>query len=433
MSRTTSNVNITTDNFQVWVDKTNELRYALQTEVVTANSTLGNTSGNSHVNGFLAANTIVACGNIMGGTIAANGLALPQITAANLNFVSNGVFTCNTFFNSGTVITDSAVGNHANIHTFNSNLVANGSHLVLKPTTRLSANGSVATSSQVLSSNGTVDYWRNFTDFGLDSVANTSVALFAFANSVKTAYDAAVATTIATVRTFNANVTFGANITVGSTTQLIANGGFGSSGQVLTSDGTKMYWGAGGGGGGGSTTVLDSVANTSTTIAAAANSAKTAYDAAIVANTNAQAANTKALDANTRASSAQTAATTAQTDATNANTRAFSAQTAAIAAYSNAVTFAANASNLGNGTVPAARLSGSYTITASSASSVPWTGVTGRPTDLASFTNGPGYITTSSLTAYLRHVTSGYTGSGRVYVSSTEPASPVQGDIWLQI
>lgn len=40
-----------------------------------------------------------------------------------------------------------------------------------------------------------------------------------------------------------------ANLVFGNNTVIIANGAFGANGQVLTSDGTVMYWGSGGGGG----------------------------------------------------------------------------------------------------------------------------------------------------------------------------------------
>jgi hypothetical protein len=33
----------------------------------------------------------------------------------------------------------------------------------------------------------------------------------------------------------------------------------------------------------------------------------------------------------------------------------------------------------------------------------------------------------------LRNVTTGYTGGGQVFVSSTAPAASNQGDIWIQI
>lgn len=45
---------------------------------------------------------------------------------------------------------------------------------------------------------------------------------------------------------------------------------------------------------------------------------------------------------------------------------------------------------------------------------VPWANVSGRPTDLASFTNGPGYITSAPLAGYAQ-LASGPTFTGRVF------------------
>ena len=456
MSQSTSNVNITTDTFNSWVTKTNELRFALNSVIVTANSTLGNTSGNCHVSGFFAANTLVAVEKLRGGSIAANGSGLPQISTANLAIDSNTVFQANVYLDAGTTLTDAAIGTHSNTHVFNSNVTANGTHLIIGTATRLFANGGAGSSGQVLTSNGTTVHWTTPSSVTvLDSVSNTSATIAAAANSVKTAYDAAVVGVYTFgSRTYNANlVANGSHFIVSTGTRFFANGGAGSSGQVLTSNGTGVYWGTTSS----SVTVVDSVSNTSTTAAAAANSAKTAYDVGIAANTLANTAQTNALNANTRAFSAQTAAATAQTDALNANTRAFSAQTAATAAYSNAIAFSANATNLTNGTVPVARLSGTYSISIDgSAGSVAWTSVTGRPTDLASFTNGPGYVTSSGSVSHattadtatsassvawgnvtgtgkvLNHVSTGY-NSARVFVQAGTPSSPSKGDIWFDI
>lgn len=72
--------------------------------------------------------------------------------------------------------------------------------------------------------------------------------------------------------------------------------------------------------------------------------------------------------------------------------------------------------------------------TAASASSVPWTGVSGRPTSLSAFTNEAGYITgagnAASATAVSGTTSNGY---GTRTVSTAAPSgTPVTGDIWLQ-
>ena len=135
----------------------------------------------------------------------------------------------------------------------------------------------------------------------------------------------------------------------------------------------------------GAVIVADSVANVSTTVAAAANSVKTAYDTAIAANTRAGSAQTEASsaysnavsvassDATTKAgtaysnatSYADTKAATAYSNATSyADTKAATAYSngttyaASISAtaYSNAIAYSANVSTANSGTLNAARL-----------------------------------------------------------------------------
>jgi hypothetical protein len=91
----------------------------------------------------------------------------------------------------------------------------------------------------------------------------------------------------------------------------------------------------------GATLLVDSVSNTSTTAAASAASVKTAYDAAITANTNAT---------NLSANAYSNAVTYTDNKAANA--------------YSNAIAIAANATNLTSGTVNAARLPSGNSTTA---------------------------------------------------------------------
>jgi hypothetical protein len=103
----------------------------------------------------------------------------------------------------------------------------------------------------------------------IDSVTNTSIAYAASANSVKNAYDRAIdantransaqteaasaysnAVSYITTANFTRTgvTTFSANIILGSS-GLSSNGSFGTSGQVLSSNGTAVYWATAGGGG----------------------------------------------------------------------------------------------------------------------------------------------------------------------------------------
>jgi hypothetical protein len=138
----------------------------------------------------------------------------------------------------------------------------------------------------------------------------------------------------------------------------------------------------------GAVVLVDSVSNTSTTAAASAASVKSAYDAAITANTNANTALTAAGSAYTNAVSytdtkigtANTAmAANAAAAYTNAvsytDTKIGTANTAMVAnadaAYTNAIAIAANATNLSSGTVAFARLPSVDSISNTSVTLVP--------------------------------------------------------------
>jgi hypothetical protein len=75
MANFTANVTTTSDTFQNWVDKTNILLDAYSTVIVTsaANSTGGVTTGNTFVNGFFSANTLIAVNSLRGGTVSGSG------------------------------------------------------------------------------------------------------------------------------------------------------------------------------------------------------------------------------------------------------------------------------------------------------------------------------------------------------------------------
>jgi len=92
------------------------------------------------------------------------------------------------------------------------NVSINSTSVVLSPSSSLSANGTIGTSGQVLTSNGTTVYW----------------AAAAAGVNVNATY------TWTNVHTFNANVILGSGLS--------ANGSYGTSGQLLASNGSATYW-----------------------------------------------------------------------------------------------------------------------------------------------------------------------------------------------
>ena len=198
----------------------------------------------------------------------------------------------------------------------------------------------------------------------IDSVTNTFVTYAASANSVKNAYDRAI----------DANTRAASAQTAAVAAYSNAIGYSGNAASAFAN--AAAYT---------DSRIIDSIANTSTTYAASANSVKNAYDRAIDANTRAASAQTAAVAAysnavSTAASDASTKAGTAFTNAVanaaaytdsriidsiantsttyaasansvknaydraiDANTRADSAQTAATSAYSNAIAYSGNA------------------------------------------------------------------------------------------
>lgn len=106
MALSTSNVNIVTDSFQNWIDKTNTLLDAYSTTIITtaANTQGGVTTGNATVNGIFTANSVSINGNstfgLRGGSVTTN--ATLYVTSN----VSIGNATVNTVFNTTTIDTD---------------------------------------------------------------------------------------------------------------------------------------------------------------------------------------------------------------------------------------------------------------------------------------------------------------------------------------
>jgi hypothetical protein len=93
MAISTANVNTTTDTFNDWVNKTNNVATIISNNCITANSSLSLTTGNSYLNGFFSANTLIAQDAIRGG----------NNTTANVLNISTGFVTSKTTYISNTV------------------------------------------------------------------------------------------------------------------------------------------------------------------------------------------------------------------------------------------------------------------------------------------------------------------------------------------
>ena len=98
MSRSVSNVNISTDSFLTWITQTNKLLEALRTDVITVstsitggNATLANTTGNAQLIGIFGANTVVATDGLRGGNASAtNVLNILSNTSVTGDFLKVG-------------------------------------------------------------------------------------------------------------------------------------------------------------------------------------------------------------------------------------------------------------------------------------------------------------------------------------------------------
>jgi hypothetical protein len=200
MSVSIANVNSTTDTFQVWLDKTNQVLDNLSTVVLTSasNTAGGSTSGNVYLNGILSANTITAVTALRGGTVA---------SAANLAVTSNVVFSganvggsvtmlnftsTNVIFNSTNTVLSGGVVNITSNVNFQSNtlfVTSTGGGRVgigtLSPDATLSVAGSANVSGQAKFS-GNVVFQANLSaqsNVYLSLVSNPAAGHIFFGNT----------------------------------------------------------------------------------------------------------------------------------------------------------------------------------------------------------------------------------------------------------
>lgn len=287
----------------------------------------------------------------------------------------------------------------------------------------------------------------------VDSVANTSVVLAPTANALKTAYDAAIAanTLAANAHTAAANASYLANGTVPNAR--------------LNSSNTSQA---------GIVQLSDSVASTSIALAATANAAKTAYDAAIAANTLAANAHTAAANATYISNGTLAGARMASANSTvqgavivldsvtntsiliaasaNSAKRAYDTAISANTLAANAHTAAANGTYITNGTVAGARLASANTTVQGAVvliDSVSNTSITGVPVannvktayDAAITANtnaanasflANGTVPTARLATTLQNLINSTGISGTVTVSTSDPSGGANNDVWLK-
>lgn len=393
-----ANVNPATNTFRQWMDKTNRLLFDMSSGVVmlAANSTGEVTSGNGFVNGNFGASVVVARDGLRGGNVSNSNtlIVTSALVVSNTLSVANGI----TGDLTGTASNASALNNQPGSYYTNATNLSSGT---VNNARLNSANTTAAGIVQLV-----------------DSVSNTSITLAPTANAVKAVHDALTtfsdaAYTNATAFASNAdNISSGtvanarlkaANTSQVGVVQLVDSYQNTSVTIAPTAKALNDFFQlyststippsnlpAANTTQAGIVQLVDDIANTSVTIAPTANAVKVAYDAAITANTNAATADAHAANAtyltngtvaNARLNSANTSAagivqlsdsvaSTSIALAATANSvktaydLASSASTSATAAYANAVTFAANATNLTNGTVANARLTAANTTTA---------------------------------------------------------------------
>jgi hypothetical protein len=161
------------------------------------------------------------------------------------------------------------------------------------------------------------------------------------------------------------NISIASNATFDSSGKIVANGSFGTAGQVLTSNGTTMYWStvSGGGGSGTVTQVNTGIGlsggpiTTTGTISVVANDGIVANSSGLFANAGTGVV-VNATGIHVNSSYIGTLAANSATYVggnTALDLRNYS-DTVAGTAYTNATAFAANATNISSGTLDAARL-----------------------------------------------------------------------------
>lgn len=268
--------------------------YANTINAVSASLTSTLNTGNTTIVGFANIGTTLAAGNT----------TITGFVNATVSYAIGSDLIANTtgVYHTGTI-------NAASI-TVGSSIIANTSALVISNTVALYANGSFGTGGQVLTSNGSTVYWSTVAAGNTSGAVNvdaqyswTNLHVFSsnvihsytvdftgnanFTNAVSYTGNVTHSNTV----TYNGNVTFSnttifsGNVTFSNT--ITANGSVGTNGQVLTTNGTGVYWAnASGGSNGTSIALTANSTDTNSYYFPLSNSASGTWSNGVVSNTN---------------------------------------------------------------------------------------------------------------------------------------------------
>ncbi len=178
MARTVTQIDVSTDTFELWVNRTNDLLLALSTEIITANDATANTGTiaeprRAQLNGRFGANTLVATNELRGGNVGDTGSALLTITS-------------NTFIGGNSTANASFVNCQANVWIDNANTQVNSQIVIVTGNTSIKGNTSVV-AINVLGNSSVTNTVINGTDVFV-TTTNTSVnsiSIFTGNTSVK--------------------------------------------------------------------------------------------------------------------------------------------------------------------------------------------------------------------------------------------------------
>lgn len=172
-----ANVTPTSDTFQSWVDKTNQIADAMSTVVLTsaANTVGGQNSANVNLAGIFAATTLVATDSLRGGGVTSS--ANLAVTS-NVHFTGANVSAATTYLNlqsTTAIINSNAItigGTTANVAA---NLYVKGTSLTVIATGRVGINTSSADAALTVSGGANVSA-ALYVGGSLDISGNTTLA-----------------------------------------------------------------------------------------------------------------------------------------------------------------------------------------------------------------------------------------------------------------